>query len=180
MSQGYQHQAQRWPLDPLNVMITDLLRQDSTSVVADLGCGEARLARSIPNTVHSFDLVAANDSVTVADIAHTPLEDSSVDTVVFCLSLMGTNLKDFIFEAARILRVGGTMKIAELESRFQGEENNSVGTFIQNVEKYGFKLLSRDLKKDYFVFLDFKKVSDVKKKKKLPNLSLKACLYKKR
>jgi len=38
--QGYQHQAQRWPLDPLNVMITDLLRQDSTSVVADLGCGE--------------------------------------------------------------------------------------------------------------------------------------------
>jgi len=93
---------------------------------------------------------------------------------------MGTNLKDFIFEAARILRVGGTMKIAELESRFQGEENNSVGTFIQNVEKYGFKLLSRDLKKDYFVFLDFKKVNDVKKKKKLPNLSLKACLYKKR
>ena len=83
-----------------------------------MGCGEARLARSLPNTVHSFDLVAANDQVTASDIAHVPLTDSSVDVVVFCLSLMGTNLKDFIFEASRILKVGGTLKIAELESRF--------------------------------------------------------------
>merc|ERR1712098_609134 len=27
--QGYHHQAAQWPLDPLNVIITDLLRQDS-------------------------------------------------------------------------------------------------------------------------------------------------------
>ena len=82
-------------------------------MVADLGCGEARLARSVPNTVHSFDLVAANERVTVADIAHTPLEAASVDVVVFCLSLMGTNIRDFVFEAARILKVEGTLKIAE-------------------------------------------------------------------
>merc|ERR1712107_250090 len=59
--QGYQHQAKQWPLDPLNVIITDLLRQDSKSVIADLGCGEARLSRSVPNPVHSFDLVAVNE-----------------------------------------------------------------------------------------------------------------------
>ena len=47
-----------------------------------MGCGEARLARSVPNTVHSFDLVSANDSVTACDIAHVPLEDTCVDTVV--------------------------------------------------------------------------------------------------
>merc|ERR1712079_790991 len=81
--------GKQWPLDPLNVVITDILRLDSAAVVADLGCGEARLARSVPNTVHSFDLVAANERVTVADIAHTPLEVASVDVVVFCLSLMG-------------------------------------------------------------------------------------------
>ena len=161
------------------MIVTDILRQDSKAVIADLGCGEARLARSVPNPVHSLDLVAANDTVTVADIAHTPLGDASVDIVVFCLSLMGTNIKDFIFEAARILKSGGTLKIAELESRFQGEDM-SVDKFIQSVEKYGFQNSWKDLKKDFFYFVDFKKVSEVKKKKKLPEIALKACMYKKR
>ena len=148
-------------------------------MVADLGCGEARLARSVPNPVHSLDLVAVNDTVTVADIAHTPLGDKSVDIVVFCLSLMGTNIRDFIFEAGRILKPGGTLKIAELESRFQGE-NLSIEKFVQCVEKYGFHNSWKDLKKDFFYFIDFKKIGEVKKKKKLPEIALKACLYKKR
>ena len=177
--QGYQHQAKQWPLDPLNVIITDLLRQDSKSVIADLGCGEARLSRSVPNPVHSFDLVAVNEDVTVADIAHLPLEDASVDIVVFCLSLMGTNIRDFVFEASRILKIGGSLKVAELESRFHGEDM-SVDKFIQDVEKFGFQISWKDLKKDFFYFINFKKVTDVKKKKKLPELSLKACIYKKR
>ena len=177
--QGYQHQAAQWPLDPLNCLMTEILRQDSGLVIADLGCGEARLARSVPNTVHSFDLVAANDSVTVADIANLPLQDKSVNMVVFCLSLMGTNMRDFVFEAARILKVGGVLKIAELESRFQGD-GMDVDTFIASLQKFGLKNNWKDLKKDFFYFLDFTKVADVKKKKKLPDLSLKACLYKKR
>ena len=39
-------------------------------MVADLGCGEAKLARTVKQRVHSFDLVAANDSVTACDMAH--------------------------------------------------------------------------------------------------------------
>ena len=136
--QGYQHQAAQWPLDPLNTLMTDILRQDSSLVIADLGCGEARLARSV-----------------------------------------GTNMRDFVFEAARILKVGGVLKIAELESRFQGE-GMDVDTFIASLQKFGLKNNWKDLKKDFFYFLDFTKVADVKKKKKLPDLSLKACLYKKR
>ncbi len=68
----------------------------STHIVADFGCGEAVLSASVPNTVHSFDLKAANERVTVCDIAHTPLSDNSVDIGVFCLALMGTNWIDFI------------------------------------------------------------------------------------
>lgn len=93
---------------------------------------------------------------------------------------MGTNLKDFIFEAARILKMGGTLKIAELESRFRGSEEISVDKLVTNLGKFGFQLASKDLKKEYFYFLDFKKISEVKKKKKLPELVLKACIYKKR
>ena len=123
--------------------------------------------------------MAVNDTVTVADISNLPLEDGSVDMVVFCLSLMGTNLRDFIFEAGRILKVGGVLKIAELESRFQGE-GLDVESFIAAVQKFGFKNTWKDLKKDFFYFLDFNKVVNVKKKKKLPDINLKACLYKKR
>lgn len=75
-------------------------------MIADFGCGEAGLAKSVKQTVHSFDLVAANELVTACDMAHVPLEDSSVDVAVFCLSLMGTNLHDFLTEANRVLKIG--------------------------------------------------------------------------
>lgn len=35
-----------------------------------------------------------------------PLEDESVDVAVFCLSLMGTNIRDFLEEANRVLKPG--------------------------------------------------------------------------
>ena len=98
---------------------------------------------------------------------------------VFCLALMGTNVRDFVFEASRVLRVAGSLKIAELESRFQGDGCN-LDNFISDVEKFGFKNTKKDLKKDFFYFLDFEKVQDIKKKKKLPEIALKPCLYKKR
>ena len=71
---------------------------------------------------------------------------------------------DFVFEAVRILKVGGVLKIAELESRFQGD-GLDIDTFIASVQKFGFKNTWKDLKKDFFYFLDFTKVIDVKKKK---------------
>lgn len=177
--EGFQLQASQWPLDPLDLIIADIKKLPNTSVIADLGCGEARLAGSVPNRVHSFDLVAVNERVVACDIAKLPLEGGAVDCAVFCLALMGTNTRDFVFEAARVLRVGGKLKVAELESRFQGQEC-SVDTFIADVEKFGFKNTWKDLKKDFFYFLDFQKVKDVKKKKKLPEIELKPCLYKKR
>lgn len=75
-------------------------------IIADFGCGEAKLAESVPNQVHSFDLVALNPRVQVCDMSKTPLTNESVDVVVFCLSLMGTNLQDYLIEANRVLKVG--------------------------------------------------------------------------
>jgi ribosomal RNA-processing protein 8 len=68
-----------------------------------MGCGEGRLGLELQGykadsgskkatVVHSFDLVSPSPHVVAADIAHVPLEDASVDIVVFCLSLMGTNI----------------------------------------------------------------------------------------
>lgn len=40
-----------------------------------------------------------------------PLPSASVDVVVFCLSLMGTNMMDFIREARRLLVDNGIIKV---------------------------------------------------------------------
>jgi ribosomal RNA-processing protein 8 len=44
-----------------------------------------------------------NDKVKACDMAHTPLLTGHINIVVFCLSLMGSNLKDYLLEANRVL-----------------------------------------------------------------------------
>jgi len=39
-------------------------------VVADFGCGDAKLGESVPQKVFSFDLVALKPHVTACDMAH--------------------------------------------------------------------------------------------------------------
>lgn len=139
---GYRIQVESWPSNPLKRIINAISKCPKTEIVADFGCGEAQLAKSVPQKVFSLDLVAVNDSIIACDMANTPLKSESVNIAVFCLSLMGTNLKDFIAEANRVLVMGGKLKIAEVESRFGS--NTSVNEFIINIEKCGFQLLNKD------------------------------------
>lgn len=70
----------------------------------------------------------------------------------------------------------GLLKIAEVESRF-----NNIDEFIKNVETLGFAKVNKNLSYDLFCFLDFtKKEVNSKAKRKLPNITLEPCLYKKR
>ncbi|KAL5011263.1 hypothetical protein ScPMuIL_009814 [Solemya velum] len=172
--QGYQTQVDRWPSNPVDIIINEIKTGPSSLVVADFGCGDAKLARSIPCKVHSFDLVALNKHVTVCDMAKVPLQNKSVDIAVFCLSLMGTNLVDFLTEANRILKNGGILKIAEVISRIQKLSN-----FVKQVECFGFKVTKQDPSNKMFVMLDFKKIGQVKTKS-IPEITLDPCVYKKR
>ncbi|KAI5807863.1 methyltransferase-domain-containing protein [Peziza echinospora] len=157
---GFRQQVQAWPENPVDIFTRQLLLRaaikpapKSTATgkpnhnhtalkplprpppnyictIADLGCGDAKLAEKITEeckkkkhlnlNVLSFDLSnASNPSlVTEADIAHLPLDPESVDIAIFCLALMGTNYLDFIDEAARVLRIGGEVWVAEIKSRF--------------------------------------------------------------
>ena len=56
--------------------------------------------------MHSFDLVAYNDRITVAEMSNVPLPDNSVDVAIFSLSLMGTDYVGGLAEAQRCLRSG--------------------------------------------------------------------------
>jgi len=102
-----------------------LPRTEGTCSVADLGCGDAQLARALEKDtkklkirILSYDLQDPSPLVTKADIADLPLQDGSVDVAIFCLALMGTNWIDFIEEAFRILRWKGELWVAEIKSRF--------------------------------------------------------------
>jgi len=182
--EGFQSQAKKWPTDPLDKIIEPIMKiienkkKDKNLTIADFGCGEARLAKSLARpdvTVHSFDLVKINDLVTVCDFASVPLEDESCNIAVFCLSLMGTNLRDFVKEANRVLKVGGTLKIAEVVSRFK---DLNFEDFLQLIAKYGFQVQRKDTSNEFFYLVDLKKVAACKKKP--PEFKLKPCLYKKR
>lgn len=47
----------------------DLYFRPKNLVIADFGCGDAKLAQSVPQKVHSFDLVALNKRITVCDMS---------------------------------------------------------------------------------------------------------------
>ncbi|OWK17938.1 hypothetical protein Celaphus_00009127 [Cervus elaphus hippelaphus] len=204
---GFQNQVKKWPLQPVDRIARDLRQRlvkigrceklgvsvpgsDQTSelflpsiprpaslVVADFGCGDCRLASSIRNPVHCFDLASLDPRVTVCDMAQVPLEDESVDVAVFCLSLMGTNIRDFLEEANRVLKPGGLLKVAEVSSRFE-----DVRTFLGAVTKLGFKVISKDLTNSHFFLFDFEKTGPprVGPKTQLSGLKLQPCLYKRR
>ncbi|KAL6896359.1 hypothetical protein GGI43DRAFT_410883 [Trichoderma evansii] len=150
--EGFRRQVKVWPENPVDSFLKDirtranirqphgkgrpnapqvklidshLPRTGPTCTIADLGCGDARLAESLQADkdklhldVRSFDLQSPSPLVTKADIANVPMEDGSVNVAIFCLALMGTNWLDFVEEAYRLLHWKGELWVAEIKSRF--------------------------------------------------------------
>ncbi|KAH7248784.1 methyltransferase-domain-containing protein [Fusarium redolens] len=131
--EGFRRQVKVWPENPVDSFLKDIRTRGKTPLprtqqectIADLGCGDARLAEALQSdgkklkvNVKSYDLQSPSPLVTKADIASLPLADGSVNVAVFCLALMGTNWVDFIEEAYRILHWKGELWVAEIKSRF--------------------------------------------------------------
>lgn len=113
----YEKERARWSARPCEA-IAERVRSVRLSKVADLGCGDARLAELLPALdVASIDHVPAREGVIRADIARTPLAARSVDAAVLSLALIGTNWRDYLREANRILRLGGFLFVAEPQRR---------------------------------------------------------------
>lgn len=110
--------------------------KNKNRVVGDFGCGENLMKKCIPdNKVYSFDHVAIDDTVIACDMAHTPLEDETIDIAVFSLALWGTNYEDYFKEAYRVLNYDGLMYIAE-PSKSYGETER--GELLDLLKKNGF------------------------------------------
>lgn len=211
--QGFKHQVESWPENPVDTMVKNFklrlqkplnapggLPADYSGdiVVADMGCGEAKLSLQVSKLrggpksrrarfkVHSFDLHKANDRITVADMANVPLPDESVHVVVFCLALMGTNLEDFVKEALRILKPQGEIWVAEIKSRFDiTDKGTDVQRFVDTLKGYGLHHKATDDSNKMFVRFEFVFFPKQQKTKFIEGEKderplLKPCIYKRR
>lgn len=165
---GFRQQVEVWPENPLDNFLATirqrgkvkqpmskggsrasdpttgtapLPRTHGTAIIADLGCGDARIASTLTSTnevqnlhlkLHSFDLHSPSKHVTKADISSLPLEDNSVDVALFCLALMGTNWISFIEEAYRILHWKGELWVSEIKSRFGRVGKGGKGRVVEH------------------------------------------------
>ncbi|CCJ31191.1 unnamed protein product [Pneumocystis jirovecii] len=182
---GFQNQVSSWPENPVNLMIKklNLYIQKTKKLmikVADLGCGDAKIAKAmknIPNIkIYSYDLVSENPFVVACDMSTLPLIDSIIDIAIFCLSLMGTNYIDFLKEAWRVLKINGELWIVEIKSRFTDNKGNAFCTALTSL---GFSLIETDVSNKMFMCLYFKKNDKIDNKKDF-GILLKSCIYKRR
>lgn len=128
----------KWAEDPVDVIAKELNERNDTNIIVDMGCGTAKLSKLIkePNKVISIDHYSENPDVIQCDMKHTPIEDKDVDVTVFCLSLWGTNWKDYIKEAYRITAKRGFMYIVEPSHTF--DEGEKFYNIKEEIKELGF------------------------------------------
>ncbi|KAH7345499.1 methyltransferase-domain-containing protein [Rhizoctonia solani] len=162
---GFRHQTKSWPSNPVDLISTSLSTLPPRSIIVDLGCGDAQLAKTlVPQglNVMSFDLLGDNKWVVEADICtRIPLPGSEdaesqgaiADACVCSLSLMSTNWIGCAREAWRVLRMGGRFVVAEVTSRFRDPKE-----FPKVLSDLGFDLVEQSAPSTHFLLFEFRKV----------------------
>ena len=150
----YQEARKEWTEIPYEGMI-EWLKDRPSLVVGDFGCGEAIISKSVSNKVYNFDHVAIDDSVIACDMSNIPLEDKILDLAIFSLSLMGSNLDEYLKEAHRLLKIDGRLKIVEPSNRWESEKSQKL---IEMIEQCGFQTIGRIRESYKFLYIDAMKV----------------------
>jgi len=148
---------------PRNKIIEELekIKTKRTKKVIDMGCGKAYISKHFENDIRfdfiNYDHISINDKIISCDISKLPLEDDSIEICILCLSMWGSNCKEYIKEAERILESNGKLYIIEPTKRWSNKDEN--GIIIQEGEKLKelleenrFQIMKEEIKK--FVFYE--------------------------
>lgn len=185
---AYKSVSKSWPTKPIDFIVKFIKRRLLVKKpvhrlkFADVGCGQEPLLKmKLPQKakVQSFDIVSIHEDIVEANMEKLPIDACSIDCAVYSLSLMAKNLGTVILEAKRILKLGGSLLIVEVTSRFEGHEER----FIGKLHKLGLKKKSMvGLKpNNYFTFFHFTKIdTNLDFPKSCLNIELKPCVYKAR
>ena len=130
-----------------------------TKDVADLGCGKARVCEHFSESERykfiNMDHVSCNDLVVKHDIKDTGLDDYSMDIVVLSLAMWGSNCKEYITEANRILDENGVLLIIEATKRWTDEETGE-NKLVKLLEGNNFTI--KNINEEKFMFIECIKV----------------------
>ena len=131
-------------------------------VIADLGCGFAEINQHfIDNSrfeFHNFDHYSSGELVVSRDIKNTELDDYSTDIAILSLAMWGSNCKDYLKEAHRILDTNGILLIAEPYKRWNkelDEEGNAINKLVKLLKKNNFTIVN--IKEEKFMFIECRK-----------------------
>ena len=123
--------------------------------IADLGCGKARVCEHFSQSERfkfiNMDHVSCNDLVQKQDIKDTGLDDYSMDIVVLSLAMWGSNCKEYITEANRILDENGVLLIIEASKRWTDEETGE-NKLVKLLEDNNFTI--KNINEEKFMFIE--------------------------
>jgi SAM-dependent methyltransferase len=145
---------------PRNKMIKYLteLKGNKRKIIADLGCGYAKINKYFENsqrfTFHNFDHISSANNIISKDIKDTQLGSYSIDIVIMSLAMWGSNCKDYIKEAYRILDTGGTLLISEPYRRWFDAEKQE-NKLVKLLQEHKFKIIKNEENK--FIFIECRK-----------------------
>ena len=143
--------------DPLDRVIQEMsaLRHRGTKTVADLGSGMGKLARRFKNSkkylIKSLDFVALPDvpESYACDISRCEiLENDSVNIVVLCLALWGTNKEETLRSAYRVLETNGILYLVEPTRRWTENAQEPMKSLVSLVESIGFTVVTSEIQSD--------------------------------
>jgi ribosomal RNA-processing protein 8 len=145
---------------PRNRIIQELnkIKTKRTKQIVDMGCGKAQIAEYFQTDTRfkfiNYDHISSNDTIISCDISNTPLEDDSVEICILSLAMWGSNCREYIQEANRILESGGKLYVVEPTKRWseQDEQGNIIGEKEGSkmktlLEENGFKIVEQSIEK---------------------------------
>jgi hypothetical protein len=145
---------------PRNRVIAELLKIKTkrTKIVVDMGCGKGQISKYFSNDSRfqfiNYDHISNDPSIISCDISNLPLEEDAVEICILSLAMWGSNCKEYVKEANRILESGGKLYIIEPTKRWseQDDDKNIVegkegSKMKQLLEECGFQIVEQSIEK---------------------------------
>ena len=124
--------------------------------IVDMGCGKARIYQHFKDNkkfkFYNYDHYSCDKYVESCDISETPHEENEMNIAILCLAMWGSNCKDYIKEAYRILEQYGTLLIIEPSKRWIEEyETNRLIKWLEENNMFKIRKIHSQNK---FMFIE--------------------------
>ena len=132
---------------PRNRIIEELkqIKTKRTKKVVDMGCGKGFISKYFKDDKRfvftNLDHISLDETIISCDISKTDFEDDEVEICILSLAMWGSNCREYITEAYRILETGGKLYIIEPTKRWSESEKGEFGKVIKGTEAIELKQL---------------------------------------